>query len=369
MSSQHVVIEKLVSGGLGLGRDEQGILFVEGVLPQERVQIEEWHRVHGVRRARPARWLETSPRRRSPPCPIHETCGGCGFQHTDEDNQLQLKASWVRESLRRLGGWECGDIELVPGASWAYRHRTQIHWDGVYAGFLAARSNQLVPVSRCPVLGAPLQELLDPKHEFWRGRAAGRYTFSDNGSEVFTEDQPRAWVDLNGQRLWYHPAGFLQSHLELTEKLRAWIDETLGPSTTSLWDLYGGVGTWSQLLARRGWRVTVVESDRRLEPFARRNLPSGEWVGERVEDYLARETTPPDWVILDPPRGGSSPRVLEELLRLAPLNLLALSCNPDTFARDARRWIAAGWQNSYLGLWDFYPQTAHVEVVSVWRRG
>lgn len=364
---QKVTIEKLVSGGLGLARDAAGVVFVEGVLPGETVVLEDQFKIQGTRRARPREWITTSPQRRTPPCPIHETCGGCGFQIADEETQLRLKADWFRESLRRLGRWEIEDLDLVQHSTWSYRHRAQIHFDGTQSGFFSERSHHLVRVENCPVLAAPLQALFRSDHPFWQGRPPGRYTVCTNPSEVFTETDPRARVRLNGLWLEYHPAGFMQAHLELTEKLRAWIDQTLGPEPASLWDLYGGVGTWSQLPERRGWQLTIVESDRRLESFVLVNCPKAAYSPEKVEDFLARQSTAPTVVLVDPPRSGLSARALTELIRLRPNRLIYIGCDGDTFARDARGLRTAGWEASYLGLWDFYPQTPHLEVVSVWQ--
>ena len=368
MTTHTLTIQKLVSGGLGLARDEAGVIFVEGVLPQEELTTTAPKKIHGVRHAQPAVWLRYSPRRRAPPCPLHEICGGCGFQYTDEASQRELKKSWILESLKRLGGWETDRIDVVSSQDWGYRHRAQLHWDGKNVGFLAPRSKNLVEATHCPVLAPALNTLLNPKLSFWLSRPPGRYVVSTNGTEVWGPDHTEAWVELNGLRLYYHPQGFLQAHLPLTEKLQAWLVQTLSKDPhPELWDLFGGVGTWSQLFAHAGWSVVLVESDERLQKFALRNCPNAVWAGQRVEDFLAQKSQPPSWVVVDPPRSGLSDSALSHLVRLRVSRLVYISCDADTFARDVKLLRRAGWINTYLGFWDFYPQTPHVELVSTWQ--
>lgn len=367
-SARVVEVEKLVSGGLGLARDASGVIFLAEVMPGEKVLLGRQERRHGQRHAQVERWISPHPQRRPPPCPLHDRCGGCGFQFAPEELQREWKARWIQESLRRLGGLDLPLPTVRSGAAWSYRCRARFHRDekgGI--GFLERRSHRLVRVEHCPVLEPPLVALLDPGHLAWRhGRRDSLQALSD-GSEAYVEGQGPARLRLNGLDLWVDPAAFFQTHRELTERLREEIERSLAPfGPAGLWDLYGGVGTWSQLLHHRGWEVTVVEANARSAALAQRNLPGARVIQARVEDFLVAQDQPPAWVIVDPPRGGLEPPALQELLRLRPPSLVFISCNADTLARDTRSLAAVGYRCLSLEVWDFFPQTFHAEVVSRW---
>lgn len=365
-----LTIEKLVSGGLGLARDEHGVLFVEGVLPGEVIVPQPPRRIHGVRHTRPAAWVTESPDRREPPCSVHHLCGGCGLQQARDAAQSALKASWVSESIRRLGRWDPPALDLVTGPMWAYRCRIQVHWDGQRAGFLGRRSTDLVPTRSCPVSLPPLEEWLNPDHPFWKGRLPGRYTLFTDGKRVFPQTEAWAGMRLGDRELWVHPGAFFQANLTLTVRLRDWlVDRLASPTPAHLWDLYAGVGTWSQPLAWEGWKVTLVESDTRVAPHARRNCPTADVLSIPVEEFLQAQDRAPEVVIVDPPRAGLSASVRADLVRLRPARLFYIGCDADTFARDGAALIQGGYSPRYLGLWDFYPQTPHVEIVSEWGTG
>ena len=89
----------------------------------------------------------------------------------------------------------------------------------------------------------------------------------------------------------------------------------------------------------------------------------------RVEELLKEERGPfasgrPDAVVVDPPRDGLDAAVKEYLIAKQPPRLVYVSCNPVTLARDLKTLLAGGFKLDDLRLFDFYPQTAHVESVA-----
>ena len=135
-------------------------------------------------------------------------------------------------------------------------------------------------------------------------------------------------------------------------------------------DLYAGVGLFSVAIAARGARVSAVEA----EPFAAADLAmnAAAWSGrlqvahETVEDAVARRpSSPPDVVVLDPPRTGVSAEALAGLTAWRVPRLVYVSCDPPTLARDAARLITGGYQLASLDGFDMFPNTPHVEAVAV----
>ncbi len=154
-----VVIEKLVYGGDGLARlAEQGgrrqTLFVPFVLPGERVQVQPVEQRPGFVRAALQNIIAASPARVAPGCPYFAECGGCHYQHAAYEEQLRLKASILRETLRRIGKIEIEDIQTHAAEPWNYRNRTRLRVrrsPDFAIGYYRAASHELLAIRTCPI--------------------------------------------------------------------------------------------------------------------------------------------------------------------------------------------------------------------------
>jgi 23S rRNA (uracil1939-C5)-methyltransferase len=87
-----------------------------------------------------------------------------------------------------------------------------------------------------------------------------------------------------------------------------------------------------------------------------------------AEQALPALDVQPQAVLVDPPRAGLDPTVIDQLLRLAAPQLVYISCDPATLARDTRRLIAGGYHLEHVRLFDMFPQTYHIESVSFFSR-
>jgi 23S rRNA (uracil1939-C5)-methyltransferase len=172
------------------------------------------------------------------------------------------------------------------------------------------------------------------------------------------------------------PTAFFQTNVHAAEMLVRLVLEGL-PAGERVLDLYAGVGLFALPLARRGDQVTAIEENRaatedgvaslrlnRIDPGSCR------FVARRVEVAL-RSTQPRDAVhaVLDPPRDGCAPQVLEELFgRLRPTRVAYVSCNPEALARDLAVITRHGYHAEPLQPIDMFPHTAHVETVAILTR-
>jgi 23S rRNA (uracil1939-C5)-methyltransferase len=160
---------------------------------------------------------------------------------------------------------------------------------------------------------------------------------------------------------------FFQVNRFLVERLVETALEDAGQSAEA-WDLYAGVGLFTLALAKRFERVTAVEGGagaaRDLEWNARRAGLEVRVEQSLAEPFLARCDRPPDFVLADPPRAGLGAGVVRELVRLRPRELVIVSCDPATLARDLAPLAAAGYRLLRLTMVDLFPQTYHMEVVA-----
>jgi len=165
-----LTIEKLVYGGDGLARlpvDEHGsgkTVFLPFVLEDEKVEARLLEQKPSFARAQAERILEPSAHRTEPGCTYFQRCGGCHYQHSSYDHQLEIKASILKENLRRLAKLELAtELEIHPSPPWNYRNRTRLKVQAAPAfalGFYKFNSHQLLPVEQCPISSPLINQTL-----------------------------------------------------------------------------------------------------------------------------------------------------------------------------------------------------------------
>jgi 23S rRNA (uracil1939-C5)-methyltransferase len=384
-----VSIERWVYGGAGLARVDGKVVFAPFTMPGEKARIE----VESGVNARLLEVLERSPERVEPPCPVFARCGGCNYQHAPYEFQLARKVEILREQLRRVGKIEyAGEIEAISGPAYGYRNRVQVHIDNRKLGYLAARSHALVALTGdCPVASPKLNEALAAMRKRLKDARFPRFLRS---LELFTnETDVQVNVIESAQPLrkdffeWcgsvaaleyptalgnfrVGPRSFFQVNRFLVEKLvETAINGISGESAgQEALDLYAGVGLFAIPLAKQFGSVTAVEAGssaaQDLEFNAGEFNPGAAKISvehSRVEDYLARLESAPEFVLADPPRAGLGKEVVAHLNRLAPKQIVIVSCDPATLARDLA--ALTGYRIERVTLVDLFPQTYHIETV------
>jgi 23S rRNA (uracil1939-C5)-methyltransferase len=191
----------------------------------------------------------------------------------------------------------------------------------------------------------------------------------ESGAGASEASREEVYADVLGKAIRFDLRCFFQSNLEMLERLVPWSLDGLAGGTAM--DLYCGAGLFGAFLADRFRRVVAVEENPAALAWARRNIP-GEghlFLEGRLEDLAAAGRlggagSPPEAVVVDPPRPGLDPAVRAWLAAARPPRLVYVSCNPVTLARDLKDLLAAGYRLDALRLFDFYPQTAHVEAAA-----
>jgi 23S rRNA (uracil1939-C5)-methyltransferase len=425
-------IEKLVYGGDGLGHADGNTVFAPFVLPGEEIRAEVKARKKKTVWAKPVEVLQASPSRVNAPCPHFGICGGCHYQHIRFAEQTQLKIGILRETLSRLGGiaWPA-EITAHTAEPFGYRNRAQ--WavrSGMprALGYFLPESSVIMPVDACPVLSPRLAETFGVLQEMARSGKlpAGILeieAFADSAdetialnvafeaypkpadelSEFFRKelpkiesllllDQKKDRFELTGPGYLLHQAGgysFRVSHLSFFQVNRFLIEELLAAVTKGAkgelaLDLYAGVGFFTLPLAKTFTKVVRVDANL----AATRDLyANAELAGvtvtthnEHTEDFLKKPQERPDLVVLDPPRSGLGAEAAGRLVELGAPEIVYLSCDPSTLARDlavltgsARKpaeITAAGpfYEITAIDMFDLFPQTFHIETLVRLRR-
>jgi 23S rRNA (uracil1939-C5)-methyltransferase len=407
MKTPVIEIERLVYGGEGMGRLDDGrAVFVPFTLPGERVRIRVTEEKRRYARAALLEVLEASPARIEPKCPLFGRCGGCHYQHLPYDAQTRLKAELLRDQLARIGKIPSPpEVRVFPAPNaWAYRNHVQYHVDDSGAlGFVAHRSEEVLPVPRCFLSEEPIEAFRENLHfepESGVTRVSLRKGAADSlmliletadgalpemtleagisvvhvsgGDAVVMAGETFLPMDVNGRVFRVSAPSFFQVNTAMAEKMVSYLLETLplSPETTLL-DVYCGVGLFSAFFAPRVGRLIGIESSAAAcEDFAANldEFDSVELYEAPAEIALPALEANPDVAVVDPPRAGLDRRALDALIRLAPSILAYVSCDPSTLARDAARLSKGGYRLESLAFFDLFPQTYHIETISIFRR-
>jgi 23S rRNA (uracil1939-C5)-methyltransferase len=410
-------IDGIAAGGAGVGRAPDGrAVFVHRTAPGELVELRVVEQKPRWARGELVRVLEPAQQRRTAPCRFYDRCGGCTLEHLDYAAQLAAKARIVADALRRIGSIDVAEPEVVASpAEFRYRNRVsftliRLRGGGVRAGFHEIhRPERILDIDdACLLPELPLAEAWAALRRAWgpearrlpsgqrlrltlRAAADGRAALLVQGgygtgqadeliARVPSLDavwhQPRTtappvllagaaqlaenWQD---EQLSLGGAVFLQVNRGAAALLEEHVVACAGAVRgLHVIDAYCGVGLHARRFARQGARVTGIELDELAIAEARRAVPDGTFIADRVEHALPA-ALPADLVVVNPPRAGLDAAATAALAAAPPRRILYISCDPATLARDVQR-LAPAFALRSIRCFDLFPQTAHVETVA-----
>lgn len=367
-----LTVEKMIFGGYGLARTDTGVLFVEDALPGETVEYTVNCNVHGVPLATPLRFIEKSDKRRLPICKYYDECGGCNWLHIDPLYQSDIKRDVFLDCLSRIGKIRnIPEVDMIHSPDVNYRIRAQFKTDGcgVY-GFFKKKTNDIVRINACPLLDNKCNELL----QYIQGRTiktpkAGLKIIagiSGVASDPVLPDLTSAETELivGGRTFSVKGNSFFQSNRFTTEKMGVWSKPFIGGDFCV--DLYGGTGFFSIMLADVFKKVTLIESVGSQVDMARKNFRQNGCSNchavcsdsEKMSRFIQQKV---DCLIVDPPRPGLTKEVRQAIQAIRPRQIVYISCNPSTQARDIASFVNNGYKIIKAVVFDCYPNTSHIE--------
>lgn len=359
-------IQDIAFGGEGIGRIEDFVVFVPFVAPGEKVEVELTDVKKRFARGRLLNVIEPSAERVTPPCAYFGDCGGCQYQHLAYPAQLRLKHKQVSDQFQRIGGFQEALIDPVIPCPQPYGYRNRImirsQWDkfkqGLNIGFIRADNRLVVDIQECKIAEAALNEQITEVR---------RNPPPKGGIKVVLRVMPEGW-DVPRD-------SFFQNNFHLLPRLVETARERLRESGARfLIDAYCGVGFFSIELASDVEYFTGIEIDSAAIKAARRNAVShgkanGEFIAGAAEALLApvlgRFDASATALVIDPPRTGCEPQLLEAIRRQRPAQVLYVSCHPATLARDLNVLCAGNvFELTKVIPFDMFPQTQHVECLA-----
>lgn len=424
-----VTIESLTHDGRGIARVDGKVVFIDGALVGERLDFMYTHHHRDYAEGQVLTLHNHAAERTSPECPHFGSCGGCSFQHIVNSQQISIKEDLFTAQFKHIAHTDIPQIwPSLTATHWGYRRKARLgvkyvpKKGRVLVGFRERRHSFLADIKTCKVLHPWVGEKLlalsamigslsikdkIPQIEVAIGdcdcvlafrvltpptdedkermRAFGRQhnihiCLQSKGPDTITplEGEPdiMPFYTLAEQdiRLTFKPTMFVQVNAEMNQKMVTRVMQTFALNTNDkVLDLFCGLGNFTLAMATQAGYVVGVEGDLPLVNHAKENAKQN---GLSNVDFfvadLTQDISQHTWakqkfnkVLLDPARVGAL-EVLPHLKHWQPEQIIYISCNPATLARDAGILINdLGYKLVKAGVMDMFPQTAHVESIAL----
>jgi 23S rRNA (uracil1939-C5)-methyltransferase len=414
---ERLVINRLGRRGDGIADAPAGPLYVPYALPGETAEVDPWpghpDRRHLIK-------IDiASPDRIAPICPHFGICGGCALQQLATARYRDWKRGLVNEALAQVG--VDAPVDELIGAHGEGRRRAVFHArrgprDLLEVGFAALRAHHVVAIDRCPILAPALGGAIEASWAIAEALAGEgkpldiQVTATDGGLDVdvrgsgplttqrmadlarVAERHKLARLTRHGEMVSLRatpmlkigraqvvlpPGAFLQAtaagEAALAQLVETHCQDAKTPARRVA-DLFAGIGPFALRLAQRS-RVAAADSDADAIAALQRAAAATQGlkpIDAQVRDLFRRplvpvELKPFDAVVFDPPRQGAEAQA-RALAASAVPRVVAVSCNPATFARDARILVDGGYLLTRVTPVDQFLYSSHVELVALLQR-
>lgn len=376
LHSEHIVtIEKMAVGGSAVARilvdDKSVVIFIPYGAPNDQLKIKISAVEKNFLTGEILEIISAGASRREPACEYFGQCGGCLWQHINEDEQLLQKELILKDLFKKF--LPKTEYKLLPTISTpeklGYRNRIQIKQLGQKVGYFKHESHNIVEINNCLISEIPIQNYI-PK-----------FKTQIRPSEKLKKFEIK--INQTGS-VEHHPVGefgeglaFSQVNRFVNQKLVQTVIELVQQKKPSqITELYAGAGNFTFPLAEALPQTVIqaVELSSQLTKSAVDRVKL-----EKKHKQITFFTTKSeifcrtsaifsaDFVLLDPPRAGCDPEVIAVLADKKPKNILYISCHPVNLSRDLQK-LMEHYKILHLQIFDMFPQTDHYETVCLLER-
>lgn len=411
--------------GYGVCKVDNLVIFTKGMIKDEVAKIKIISHKKNLAYAIIDEMIKESPYRVVSDCDVAHKCGGCDLRHISYDYQLELKKSWVKQTMKSVANLdvEVKDVVASPIKD-RYRNKVQVPVAMSKMGFYRNNSHDIVEYDDCKIQSVLSNRILEYlkniiipsgydkyfrhiliKHAFSTNEVMVAFitnvkefnglnelvaslvskfseiksvilninTRNDNvilGNEEYTLYGSNYIVDeLDGIKFNISLKSFYQINSKQTVNLynevvkRANIDKN-----TKVLDLYSGIGSISLFVARFAKEVVGVEIVKEAVENAKENaiinrFDNVKFYLDDAANHLDMHLKGQDVVIVDPPRKGLNKSVILDIANASINKVVYVSCNPATLARDISIFKDNGYEPDYIRPFDMFPNSTHVECV------
>jgi 23S rRNA (uracil1939-C5)-methyltransferase len=416
MTNPILKIENIAYGGKGVARLDGKVYFVTSAVTGDEVEVEITKNNKNFAEAKITKFIVKSPLRGTSNCEYSDECGGCQWLEIDYAQQIEWKQSFIEDALTRIGKFaEAPSIEFKKSPQqYNYRNRIllRVHTSPntqPRIGFFKTASRDLIPIELCQIARPLLNEFIkkfselrldvepqkfrieiqelpnqkqilatffpaDPKAKGLEKfvRETEEFSITHWAGKVFDlKNAPFADFDTqNGISFLTQAGQFQQVNFDHNQNMRTVIKEQVDHlNPERILDLFCGSGNLSLPLADGERKIEGVEFNKKAIEVAKENVKNNSlknisYFAADAEKYLAKSKGIFDLLIVDPPRQGMA-KTLPHIGKLNANNIIYVSCDPTTLARDLRNLADFGYSIDRLFAFDFFPNTFHIETIAV----
>lgn len=412
MIIKNIKIIDILQDGRGVARTEGKTVFVENAVYGETLDAEILAEKKNFLEARKSQTKLKSDYQRKPPCPYFYECGGCSIMDINYKTQIDLKQNLIKNAIKKSTGINLEDIEVIESPEFSYRNkiRLQVDKDGGL-NYLETYSKKMVKIDDCLIANEKIAENLVDIAKITREinqkftgiieeisiRASEKNillnlqgNFNNKAIAYIKERYSNSIYNINllvardliiisgegyldykiGQKEFKISANdFYQVNDYQIEKLYGVAREFLGENQKLL-DLYCGSATSSMSI--NDDNIVGVEINKNAIEDAKENakrngLRDYKFIAKNAKfidnNFINKEKI--DAITVDPPRAGLDKEVVKTIANADIEKIVYISCNPQTLARDIKRFIDRGYKLEKIKAVDMFPQTMHVETIAL----
>lgn len=414
MKYNDIYIRDILIDGRGVGETPDKVAFIEDAVYGEVCEIEIIEEKKNFYNAKKIKTIKESPVQTQAPCPYFYECGACTIMDIKYEKQLQIKKNLIISALAKSTSYKLEDIEIILSKELRYRNkiRLQVEKDGRLA-YNKSYSNDLVYIKDCLLVRenigenlGKIEEITKDISEKFKG-AIKEITVRTNGTDIMlnldldNNNEPIAYIKekYSSSKFFINIIGkeninisgkdfleykicdktfrisgndFYQVNDFQIENLYGQAKKLLGSGKKVL-DLYCGSATSS--IAINGDRLVGVEINKNAIQDAKINaeindLKDFKFIAKNAkyidEKFIKKEKI--DSLIVDPPRAGLDKDLIKSIGKSGLKEIIYISCNPQTLARDINRFEEEGYKLEKIKAVDMFPQTMHVECMALLTR-
>ncbi len=436
-------IRKQGINGEGIGYHNRTLVFVPGAITKEKIYAEVIFVTKNYAIANIIDFIRKSTKRVIPICKYYKDCGGCQMQHIEYTEQLKIKQSILRQSLKKYTNIDLDKIKIDKTLGmdypYKYRNRSQMPFKntnfGLALGFYKPNSNNFVYIEECIIHHDKINLInkmtlrILRKHKFKAFDKQNKegillflvtryfeqtdnasitfvikeykeklkevandllkelpiiksisYTINDQKTSLVITDRikmidGKPWINSNFRdfKIKVSPDAFHQLNTVQMELMYDYINLNVELDKDAIvFDLYSGIGITSLILAKKSYKIYGIDYSKAstkdaYENAKINNIDNVKFITGHVESEmpkLIKSGIKPNLVIMDPPRKGLEKSIIESILRIKPKQIVYISCNPSTLAKNLNDLLRLYKIKSIKPV-DMFPNTASVESITI----
>lgn len=395
----------------GVAKINGMVVFIPKTLVGEKVRIRITEIKKNYAKGKLIEVLEKSDKRTTSKCPYYEECGGCNLRHQESDENIKFKKEKVENALKRIGKLDVLVDDVVPSLkNENYRNKASFKVEDNRIGFYGEGTYQLIDIDNCMLLEKEINDSLtvirsylnNNKNEIKtitikHGNAMNEILidiFSTNDEDINILSYLTTNIDdlktvifnekivygngyinqvTNGLMFKCSSKSFFQVNTMQTEKLYSLAVKLANLTKNDVvLDLYCGTGTITSILAGYVKKVIGIEIVEDAIYDAKENVKTNgisnvKFICGDAAKEISKIKENIDVVFVDPPRSGIDRKAIAVIKKINPKKIVYISCNPVTMARDLSYLNDLYTMEKVVPV-DMFPNTAHVECVSVLHR-